>query len=197
MCRGTNILKYNFYCCVNWLTVCRYVFGFFLPEYIFLFLYFKRYWESLYRLLTRRSGIEKYSQYPSNTHKYIFSRFSFWAQYCHVLTMVKWIGRVYKHIQFIWPYQTTNTKHILSKNSIDPKNHFSTFCIRWSTEDIIQTKTLSRPNNKNKLDMVVQIDDGPQYFVTPRKTNKVQLNIMLVNIILKSLFWCLINFQVL
>ena len=83
----------------------------------------------------------------------------------------KGVDFVYMHSQSNWTYPATNTIFFITQNYFYTKPHFITSGSSSSKQGIIETKTLSSPNTKNKFNIINNIDDKSRYFATPRKIN--------------------------
>ena len=73
--------------------------------------------------------------------------------------MGKWIVSVYKDCLHNWPYPPSNTTFVVPQNYVYKTAHVTTGDISAYVDDLIQNKPLSIPNNMNKLDTAVNIDE--------------------------------------
>ena len=101
----------------------------------------------------------------------LFSRFSFWTQYCQTNNRGKGICPVYKHIQSNWTYPYPNINHALPQIS-------GSFTINNITRDCVAyvgshnySSPVSDQNTINLIDNDVYNNENLQYFETPMKHN--------------------------
>ena len=97
---------------------------------------------------------------------------SVWKKCYQTVTMGKAIRHLYKNRQQNWPYPSPNTKFILPQHSVNKTTYVTTDDNSESIYDIIQNKSLSILNNKNRLETSVNIEDKKEFFPTSIKHNK-------------------------
>ena len=73
--------------------------------------------------------------------------------------MNRGVGRVYKHSQWNQTYLSPNTSFVVSPHYLNTTPYSTKGGGILSPENLIQTKPLSTPKSKNKLDTALNIYD--------------------------------------